>query len=309
MIPPTELVEPAAWVESAVVPLGGTGVLRAVVVAGEGGPRFRVCPRVDCLTVTTDWTGSLSSVPDDQFIQLNGQAAFTANTLRSVAVNVDAATFTWDITTGIKVAFLAQVHSLADLGTYAFSGLTLGAATTGRMIAVAVHASTNVDVAFATAKLNATPCTKLVAVHENLANGTPGAMFLCDPGNAVTGAVEVSLSGGPPVRVGVALWSLVGLQGAAPHDVATYDGANPGSVVVDVAAGGAVLVGLSQNNAAGAVVTWGNAAEQYAWVMPEGTFTLMAGGYHYAPQGGTVTVTTDSSGAGTLNRLFPVSFR
>ncbi len=205
--------------------------------------------------------------------------------------------------------FVETATSLADMEVYAFNNVRLGTPMASRLLVVAVHCATNASTTIAAVTVGGLTANKLAAVSENSGNGAPTALFGVRVANGSSGTINVGLQGANPVRCGVAVFAVYGLDAAVAFRVVEYEGTNPTTAMLPVAQGGLVVAAISMNSATGATSSWPNLVAAYNVIMMEGGDTQMAGASQQNLNVSTAYTFGVSSTAGGSNlRLVAVTF-
>lgn len=98
----TDLTDQAtsSTVDSDIVQITGTTcVSTPISISGSAGRRYRICNDSSCTSVSQNWTSSLGTIANNQYLQLrvNTSSAYSATT--SVTPNINGITTTWNATT------------------------------------------------------------------------------------------------------------------------------------------------------------------------------------------------------------------
>ena len=173
---------------------------------------------------------------------------------------------------GPRLVHLGHWGSDADVSTYTFDAVPLGAATLGRHVIVISHGRSPVS-AFgaATVTIGAGPsATRVIMANEFATGGTTAVHIAAVPDGLTSAAITLSFAGGlGDRRAAIGVWVADGLSSAAPFDVAAVeDGTNVVPLALDLRADGVFVAGASIGTLEGITpATWAGADEQYEVVV------------------------------------------
>lgn len=153
----------------------------------------------------------------------------------------------------VSISFTDSSVDVAAATTYNFASQALGTAAGNRKIVVAICAGTSGQVSSVT--IGGVSASHVVSVTGSEARTE---FWVANVPTGATGTISVSLSASSG-RCGIGVWAIYG-AGSAAHDTATST-ASPGSVSLDVPAGGVAIAACTAQNPV--TTTWSGLTENY----------------------------------------------
>lgn len=208
-----------------------------------------------------------------------------------------------------SIQYLGQWSSGADVSTYVFPAVPLGAAALDRHVIVVSHGrSPQTALGAATVTIGASPvATRLVAANELMIGGTAAIHIAAVPDARTTADITLSFAGGlGDRRAAIGVWVAYGLTSAVPVDtVAVQDAASVSQFDIDLAAGGLLVTGATIGNVqAGTTAAWVGVGEAYDLLVET---TLASGGETMSTAADMRTVTFSAPDSSL--RVVAASFR
>jgi hypothetical protein len=158
------------------------------------------------------------------------------------------------------IAFLQRSSSNSDLSTYTFSGVSIGAEASDRVIIAAVYSRANASVVEPTLTVAGISASAIVASADGSA--TPGyqrcTLFAVSVPTGTTGNIVATFSG-TQSRCAVDLFRMTGTSVTA-YDTATST-SDPSTLDVDVQAGGCIVAASLNYLSGGSSATWSGVTE------------------------------------------------
>ena len=189
------------------------------------------------------------------------------------------------------LTFQTSATDTSTQTTYTFTSQAIGTAAADRYVIVAFQWSAASARTCSTGTIGGVAAT-LVSDGTNsatLSNGNPGmCIIIALVPTGTTATIAITLSGSA-IRAGIGVWSATGLLSATAKNVQTST-ANPGTVTLNVLAGG-FAIGDAGNDNAG-TTTWTNLTSRYDTNIVSGR---MQSGADAKTSAGTLAITATRS--------------